>query len=80
MIAKPILLTYGDGVSDIDINETKDELPMSAMGIVFHDVPENRLTSNRHHWLGAKFRFLTQPGALASAQNNDLHPESPTTG
>ena len=53
---------------------------MSVMGIGFHDVPENQLTSNLHHWLGAKFRFLTQPAALTSAQNNDLHPESPTTG
>src|SRR5437867_3952396 len=49
---------------------------MSVVGIGFHDVPENRLAPDRHHWLRAKLRFLAQPRAFPSAQNNDLHPES----
>jgi hypothetical protein len=53
---------------------------MPVVRIDFHNVPENRLPAGRDLQLGSKFRFLPQPGARASAQNNDRHPESPTPG
>src|SRR5690606_4079018 len=61
------------------VAEAEDELPMPEMGVVLHDVPEDRLRTHRHHRLRAKLRLLAEAGSLATAKDHDLHTQECST-
>jgi hypothetical protein len=49
------------------------ELVESVGGIELHDVPENGMLADLHHWLGDGDRLLGKPSAEASGEDDDLH-------
>src|SRR3989442_1423110 len=55
------------------ITEAQDELLVSEVGIVLHEVPENRPVADGHHWLRHSFGVFPDAGAEAPAEEYDLH-------
>ena len=55
------------------VTEAKDEFLEPVRGINLHDMPENGAIADGHHGFGPILGFLPQPGALASAQDDDFH-------
>src|SRR3989442_3384358 len=60
-----------DGISAI--TEAQDELLVSEVSIVLHEVPENRPVADGHHWLRHTFGVIPEAGAKAPAEEDDLH-------
>ncbi len=42
-------------------------------GVVHHDVPQDRVTTNLHHWLGLDLRLFGQARAMTTGQNAYFH-------
>ena len=42
-------------------------------GVEFHDVPEDRPATDLDHWLWLDGRFLGEPRAESSGQNDSFH-------
>ena len=53
------------------VAEAENEILKAVMRIGAHDVPQDRMISDRHHGLGANFGFLAQPRAEAAAQDEN---------
>src|ERR1700730_2533472 len=49
------------------------ELREAVVGVVFHDVPEDRLSTDLYHWLGTQRRLLREPRPEPTRQHDDLH-------
>ena len=50
-----------------------DEVMEAEAGVVFHDVPQNRLIPNLDHGLWLEVTLLADPCAQAAGQNHNLH-------
>ena len=48
------------------VASTDYKLGMTIIGILFHNMPQNRHTANLNHWLWFKLRFLRYSGAKAT--------------
>jgi hypothetical protein len=59
-------LMKGNEIIDIDICQA-----VSVMGIVLHDMPQNRFAADLDHGFGFEFRFLTETGTETAAENNN---------
>lgn len=55
------------------ITATNHKIVNSMCGIYFHDVPENRLTTNLDHWLRLKVGLFGNTGSKTSSENNGFH-------
>ena len=55
------------------VARTDDEVIKTEMRVAFHDVPENRPTTDFHHGLRAVLGFFTDAGAEAARQEYDFH-------
>src|SRR5690606_16312436 len=55
------------------VAERDDELGESEMGVVFHDVPEDRPSADLHHRLGPDGGFFRQPRPLSTGKDRYLH-------
>ena len=67
VVGKPLLDVF------LLITSADDKLSMTVVGILFHDVPKDRHTTNLDHWLWFKLRLLRNTGAEASGEKNDFH-------
>src|SRR5262249_51463571 len=54
------------------VTEAEDELAMAPVGVVAHDVPENRAVADSSHRLGYPLGLLAHPDAEAAAEDHDL--------
>ena len=45
------------------VSEAKNEIPMTVLAIVLHDMPQNRLVPDRHHRLWNALRVFANTGA-----------------
>ena len=48
------------------------EVLVPIIGIMLHDVPKDRLPTDRDHRFWFHFRFFGQPGSLAASQARNL--------
>src|SRR5215471_1790994 len=77
--ADPEIVVHGLVVQEVVLDhvaavaEAQNEFPQSVVGVDLHDVPEDWVSSDLDHGLGAEFGFFPQAGAESTAQNNDLH-------
>src|SRR2546422_3508131 len=60
-----------DGISAI--TEAQDEVLVSEVSIVLHDVPENRPVADRDHGLRDVLGIIPESHAHATAEEHDLH-------
>jgi hypothetical protein len=49
------------------------------MGIIFHDVPQDGMSADFHHWLGANVGLFGKPGTNPAGQQCNFHKMSPIT-
>ena len=56
------------------IAQRNHKFAVPKVGIMAHDVPENRHAADLDHRLGFADRLLRQPRPFSSCQNCDLHP------
>ena len=68
-VMEEVLLDHFSLVAQRDI-----EILVSEMCVGLHDVPHNRLSTNRNHRLGQHFGVFGKSGAEASCQKDDFHP------
>ena len=54
------------------VTERQNEIRVPELGINFHDMPEDRLSSDRNHGFGAVFSLFAQAGSKSSAENDRL--------
>ena len=62
------------------VAKTEDEVLVPEMGIVFHQVPEDRPRPDLHHGFGDIIDISSEPHAGSAAKEHDFHPLSPQTG
>ena len=64
------------------VAQAEDELAVPEVGVVAHDVPQDRPVADRHHRLGDRLGLLAQADAPSPAEQHDLHAfdRSPTRG
>src|SRR5262245_7417152 len=55
------------------VPKAKNEIPMAVLAIVLHDMPQNRLVSNRHHRFWDALRVFANTGAQPPAEQNHFH-------
>src|SRR6266849_2872711 len=55
------------------IPEAQDEILVSEMGVIAHDVPQHRPVADLHHRFGHAVGLLADPQTLAPAEKDDLH-------
>ena len=55
------------------VAKAEDEFLEPVVGVEFHNMPEDRARSDRHHGLRSEFRFLAQARAQSAAENDDFH-------
>ena len=55
------------------VAETQDEILVSVLAVVAHQVPEDRLAADRDHRLGNVFGVIADPRAETSAEQNCFH-------
>src|SRR6266567_813445 len=55
------------------VTKAENEIAMAVVAVVLHDVPQDRLCTDRHHRLGDAFRVLADPRSKAAAKENNLH-------
>ena len=55
------------------VAQSADELGEAMVLVVLHDVPEDRLAADLHHWLRPERRLLGEPCAESTRENHDLH-------
>ena len=57
------------------ISQADDEFMESILGIVLHNVPQNRPLANLDHGLGLQMAFLADPGSESPCQYYNFHLE-----
>ena len=62
------------------VAERDHELVEAVVGVVLHDVPEDRAPADLDHRLRAQFGLLGQPRALTAREDDDFHRGIMTTG
>src|SRR5262245_6064271 len=55
------------------VAKTKNEVPVPMLAVVLHDVPQNRLCTDRDHRLGYIFRILADTRPEAATKKHYLH-------
>src|SRR5215207_434194 len=55
------------------VTEAENEILVSMVSVVLHDVPEDRTTSDRHHGLRDARRGLGHAETRSTAEDDDLH-------
>jgi hypothetical protein len=55
------------------ITEAQDEVLVSILAIIVHQMPENRLVTDGDHRLWDRFGVVAYPGAETSAEENGFH-------
>lgn len=55
------------------VAQAQDEIIEAVAGVVLHDVPQYRAPPDLHHGLWLELGLLTQPGSLASTEDDSLH-------
>jgi hypothetical protein len=55
------------------IAQTEHEILETKVGIILHDVPDDRFAADRNHRFGEGFVVIANPGPHAAAENNDFH-------
>jgi hypothetical protein len=55
------------------IAKTNDEFVEPIVAIDLHDVPQDRLSANLYHGLGAGFRFLGDSRTQSACENDNFH-------
>src|SRR5439155_19243328 len=55
------------------VAEAENELVVPPSRIPLHDVPQDRPTADRDHWLRDLLRLLAHADAQAAAEDDDLH-------
>src|SRR5262245_14733851 len=55
------------------VAKAQDKVLVAELAIVMHQVPEDRLVSDRNHWLRDAFGYLPNTGAETAAEQNCLH-------
>ena len=55
------------------VSKTKNEILMAVLAIVLHDVPQDGLLADRHHWFRNGVGILTDTGAKPAAEQNNFH-------
>src|SRR6202008_1959803 len=56
------------------VAQTQDEITVSEMAIILHDVKKHRLVSNGDHRLWHIFGIVADARAEATAEQDDFHP------
>src|SRR5262249_59586929 len=60
------------------VAEAQDEVLESVGRVAAHDVPKDRMATDRDHGLGQIVRDPTNAGPLSAAKDNGLHASAPT--
>ena len=55
------------------VAQAEDEIPVSAGGVAFHDVPEDGPAADGQHGLGQVLGHVADTRALPAAKKDDLH-------
>src|SRR5262249_4587715 len=55
------------------VAEAHDEIVEAVRRVSLHDVPENRLSADLHHGLGAHGRFFRKAGPESAGEDDYLH-------
>ena len=55
------------------VSEAKNEIPMTVLAVVLHDMPQDRLVPDRHHRLWNVLRVFANTGAQSPAEQNNFH-------
>src|SRR3954454_13959462 len=55
------------------VAEAEDEVTVAVVGVVAHDVPQDRPVADPGHGLGQTVGMLAEPQPLATAEEDDLH-------
>ena len=55
------------------VSQAQNELRVPEVGVIFHNVPEDRLGSDRNQRLRQVVGIVPQAGAKSSAEENDFH-------
>ena len=55
------------------VPEAEDEIGVAEMGVVAHDVPEQRALPDQRHRLGAVGDAIAHPHPEATAEQDDFH-------
>ena len=59
---------------DIGLVATADNKVINAVrGVHFHDVPQNRHTTNAHHGLWGQISFFAEPSTKAAREDHCFH-------
>ena len=53
------------------IAKAEHKTVVAVVCIVFHDVPQNRPSTNGNHWFWLEFCLFLQPGPLSSTEDNN---------
>src|SRR4029453_17555094 len=61
------------------IPEAEDEFCVPIVGVVPHQMPDDRAISDGHHRLRDRIRVLAGPGAHAPAEQDDFHVLTPSS-
>ena len=60
--------------------QAKDEVLVTEMRVILHQVPEDRPRAERDHRFGNRFGIVADPQALAAAKQNNFHGYTSTSG
>src|SRR5260370_32853592 len=55
------------------VAKAQNEVPMSILAVILHDVPKDRLMADRYHRLRNALGILAYPRSKSSTEQNNLH-------
>src|SRR5262245_48862472 len=58
------------------VAEAKNEILMTMVAVILHDMPQDRLMPDRHHRLWNALRVFANTGAQSPAEQNNFHDAS----
>ena len=59
------------------VAQAEDELLVAEIGVVLHEMPQDRSVADLHHRLGHRIAVLANAHALSAAEEDDLHSAQP---
>src|SRR5579863_769375 len=55
------------------VSKTQDKIMMAILAIILHDMPQDRIITDRNHWFRNALRIIANSRAQSATKQNNLH-------